>query len=43
MDKSTKVTVLFIVIFLIGVLGFISSINYSLDASDDPKKVSSSK
>ena len=31
MNKSTKVTLLFVLIFVVGVLGFVASINSSLN------------
>jgi preprotein translocase subunit SecE len=31
MSKSTKITLIFILIFVIGVLSFVASINYSLN------------
>ncbi|WP_262504831.1 hypothetical protein [Salinimicrobium xinjiangense] len=31
MSKSTKITLIFILIFVVGVLSFVASINHSLD------------
>lgn len=36
MDKFTKITILFVLIFLVGVLGFVTYINRSLDK---PQKI----
>jgi hypothetical protein len=36
MSKPTKITLIFILIFVVGVLGFVASINRSLNKSSYP-------
>ena len=35
MKKSTGITILFVLIFLVGVLGFVAYINHSLESMQD--------